>query len=94
MLPNGVNGGSGHVVGVVALGVWWEGPANGCRTCTQWDLGALGFRGWGLLGIQGLGLLDLRRCWLIHGECAAQLISAPLLADAEPDSLVLPNSHR
>ena len=55
-----------------------------------------GFRGWGF-GIQGLGLSDLGRCWLIrliHGECAAQLISAPLLADAEPDSLVLPNRHR
>ena len=30
---------------------------------------------------------------MIYGECAAQLVSAPLLADAEPDPLVLPNSH-
>ena len=41
-----------------------------------------------------MGLFDLGKWWLIYRECAAQLVSAPLLADAEPDSLVLPNSHR
>ena len=30
---------------------------------------------------------------MIYGECVAQLISAPLLADAEPDPPVLPNGH-
>ena len=80
MLPNGVNGGSSHVVVVGALGVGGEDQQMAAVHALQEELGFVCTQ-----GIFELGL--------IYGESAAQLISAPLLADAEPDPLVLPNGH-
>ena len=79
MLPDGVNGSDGHRVGG-AGGVGGEDQEVAA-------VHALGFQ---------LERVSTQQQWEVRVGTEGgvlQLVSAPLLADAEPDPLILPDGH-
>ena len=79
MLPDGINGSNGHLVVVGAGGV------NGGEDQEVAAVHALGSQ------LEGVSVARKGEGWY---RGVLQLVSASLLANAEPDPLVLPDCHR